>query len=330
MDKESKIDYVDFNDLPVLNEKEMTHENLNEQVLKLKEIPKWEVNFNAMQFMRSLNKQNNKLIKQVLPSALPFIEKLSNSIRSGVSKLSVILLGEILHLFCFESQNDYGLIYEMIKIVLHCSSSNKMFIKKDSLNILNYCAKFEKFQTFEFATILVELMRNDNATICDNCYEVFEGIQSFVTIDTNHIDVNVWKKFVNELENLYNKKKERYTKKCAKIINWLYDKIGIEQLKNILNQIELGDKFSFFEKCFNENSKRTTSTMSFRDFKKQKFSKRAFTQQLPASQILQQFPQDVQLPQQQPPQPPHQEENVTMDTEKVESSHVEEDVKMAG
>lgn len=162
----------------------------------------------------------------------------------------------------------------MIKIILHCSASKLQFIKSDSKNILNGCAKFEKFQTFEFSVILIELMRNDNFTICDNCFELFEGIKNFITIDVTKIDENVWKKFVLELENLYNKKKEKYTKKCGKIIQWIYGLLGQEQLKNILNQIQLSEKFAFFEKCFNENAKKTTSTMSFRDFKKQKFNKK--------------------------------------------------------
>ena len=96
---DQNIDYISSDKLPSLSEEQLSEENISSNLTKMVETPKWKLTFDAMIYFRSLNKQNPSLIKKIIPQLTKHLIKLSNSIRSGISKESIILVGEILQFF---------------------------------------------------------------------------------------------------------------------------------------------------------------------------------------------------------------------------------------
>jgi hypothetical protein len=78
LNSDPKIDYIDYSNLPELKEEQITEENINIQIKNLTELPKWEINFNALIFFRSLNKKNSNLLKKYIQILIPYLNKLSN------------------------------------------------------------------------------------------------------------------------------------------------------------------------------------------------------------------------------------------------------------
>ncbi|MCQ2819701.1 MAG: hypothetical protein MJ252_20745 [archaeon] len=268
MEQDKNINYPKFIELPDVPETELTDEKIAAYLQKLKPVNQWNVSFDAMNSLRCINKKNPAVIKKAIGELLPLLEKLSNSIRSALAMLCLIFLREILILFNMESINDYGPIYEIVRIVAHMSSTTKGFIKNDARKLLLETVKYPKYQTFHFVILLIELMKNDSAIICDNCFEAFESFKQYVEFNEKTADINVWIKFATEMEALYNKKKERYSKKCAKIFEWINAKYGAEKLLTFMTGINLKEKYELFQKCVVENTKTSTQGISLKEFKK--------------------------------------------------------------
>jgi hypothetical protein len=153
---EPHLEYVDYDKLPILKEEQMKDEFIITQIPRLNEIPKWEINFSTMIYFRCLNKQNPEKLKIILPKITPFLNKLSNSIRSGISKLSMILMGEILNSFSIEKNEDINLIKEIVGIVLHGTFSTKTFLKNTANNILkSNVVENSKYENFDFTNELI-------------------------------------------------------------------------------------------------------------------------------------------------------------------------------
>ena len=85
-DIDQNIDYISKDKLPLLSEDQLSQDNIFSNLQKLVETPKWKITFDSMIFFRSVNKQNPSLIKQIIPQLTKYLIKLSNSIRSGISK----------------------------------------------------------------------------------------------------------------------------------------------------------------------------------------------------------------------------------------------------
>ena len=191
---EPHLDYVDYDKLPILKEEQMKDEFIITQIPRLNEIPKWEINFSTMIYFRCLNKQNPDKLKIILPKITPFLNKLSNSIRSGISKLSMILMGEILNSFSIEKNDDIKLIKEIVGIVLHGTFSTKAFLKSTANNILkNNVIDNSKYENFDFTTELIDLMRNEKTIISDTAYNVYENIIKNIKLD--NINNDSWNNF---------------------------------------------------------------------------------------------------------------------------------------
>ena len=92
-------------------------------------------------------------------------------------------------------------------------------------------------------------------------------------INLGNITKECWINLVNKLDELHDKKREIYVKKVVKIISFLFDKIGKENIQKILVEINKGEKFDIYEQWMKQNVKKTTANMSFKDFKKQQLAK---------------------------------------------------------
>ncbi len=267
---EPHLDYVDYDKLPILKEEQMKDEFIITQIPRLNEIPKWEINFSTMIYFRCLNKQNPVKLKIILPKITPFLNKLSNSIRSGISKLSMILMGEILNSFSIEKNDDIKLIKEIVGIVLHGTFSTKAFLKSTANNILkNNVIDNSKYENFDFTTELIDLMRNEKTIISDTAYNVYENIIKNIKLD--NINNDSWNNFFIRIEELYDKKRDIYTKKCIKILNFFIEKMGKDVFMNKLKELGKEEKISLYENWIKLGTKKNIQTkMSFKEFRKLK------------------------------------------------------------
>ena len=267
---EPHLDYVDYDKLPILKEEQMKDEFIITQIPRLNEIPKWEINFSTMIYFRCLNKQNPDKLKIILPKITPFLNKLSNSIRSGISKLSMILMGEILNSFSIEKNDDIKLIKEIVGIVLHGTFSTKAFLKSTANNILkNNVIDNSKYENFDFTTELIDLMRNEKTIISDTAYNVYQNIIKNIKLD--NINNDSWNNFFIRIEELYDKKRDIYTKKCIKILNFFIEKLGQDVFMNKLKELGKEEKISLYENWIKLGTKKNIQTkMSFKEFRKLK------------------------------------------------------------
>ena len=267
---ETHINYGYYDKLPILKEEQMKDEFIITQIPRLNETPKWEINFSTMIYFRCLNKQNPDKLKIILPKITPFLNKLSNSIRSGISKLSMILMGEILNSFSIEKNDDIKLIKEIVGIVLHGTFSTKAFLKSTANNILkNNVIDNSKYENFDFTTELIDLMRNEKTIISDTAYNVYENIIKNIKLD--NINNDSWNNFFIRIEELYDKKRDIYTKKCIKILNFFIEKMGKDVFMNKLKELGKEEKISLYENWIKLGTKKNIQTkMSFKEFRKLK------------------------------------------------------------
>ena len=277
---EPHLEYVDYDKLPILKEEQMKDEFIITQIPRLNEIPKWEINFSTMIYFRCLNKQNPEKLKIILPKITPFLNKLSNSIRSGISKLSMILMGEILNSFSIEKNEDINLIKEIVGIVLHGTFSTKTFLKNTANNILkSNVVENTKYENFDFTTELIDLMRNEKTIISDTAYNVYQNIIKNIKLD--NINNDSWNNFFIRIEELYDKKRDIYTKKCIKILNFFIEKLGKDVFMNKLKELGKEEKISLYENWIKLGTKKNIQTkMSFKEFRKLK------TVKVPVDEII--------------------------------------------
>jgi hypothetical protein len=277
---EPHLEYVDYDKLPILKEEQMKDEFIITQIPRLNEIPKWEINFSTMIYFRCLNKQNPEKLKIILPKITPFLNKLSNSIRSGISKLSMILMGEILNSFSIEKNEDINLIKEIVGIVLHGTFSTKTFLKNTANNILkSNVVENSKYENFDFTTELIDLMRNEKTIISDTAYNVYQNIIKNIKLD--NINNDSWNNFFIRIEELYDKKRDIYTKKCIKILNFFIEKLGKDVFMNKLKELGKEEKISLYENWIKLGTKKNIQTkMSFKEFRKLK------TVKVPVDEII--------------------------------------------
>jgi hypothetical protein len=95
-ENDQNIDYISMDKLPVLSEDQLSQDNISLNLKNMIETQKWHATFDAIVFFRSVNKQNSSIIKKIISELIKYLPKLSNSIRSGISKEAIILVGEIL------------------------------------------------------------------------------------------------------------------------------------------------------------------------------------------------------------------------------------------
>ena len=272
-----KINYVDYNALQAIPDDKLTNESINHNIARLVEVPKWELNFESILFMRSLNKQNPLLLKQYLNQhTIALLEKLCMSIRSGLAKETIIFLGEILMNYTITSpENDYIVLNKLSEILLHCTFNSKGFIRDESKSqmkrSLDMNATF--INNFDYCIELIDLMKNAKSVISDNAYEMYEMLFPKVIID-NKVSNETWLKLIDKLDELYSKKRETYTKKATKIVTEIINKTGKDVFMEILISLNKKEKLETYETWIKLSEKKSSSAMSFKEFKKQQLSKK--------------------------------------------------------
>jgi len=277
LDNDPKIDYIDYSKLPELTEDQIKEENINIQIKNLTEIPKWEINFNALIFFRSLNKKNPILLKKYLPILIPLLKNLSISIRSGISKLTLILFGEILNSYEItknekeEEKKDYENLNKIFGIILNCTFSSKTFIKNEAKNCFekNVINNVIYGNNINIIIEFIDLMKNEKSVVSDNAFFVYENL--IKKIKFNEINNNDnWKTLFEKIDQLNEKKREIYTKKANKILVKIYNELKKEKFEMLLKEIGLEDKILIYNNIIEKNNKKNFgSQLSFKEFRQQ-------------------------------------------------------------
>ena len=245
---DQNIDYISLENLPILSEEQLSQENISSNLTKMVETPKWKLTFEAMVFFRSINKQNPSLIKNIIPQLSKYLIKLSNSIRSGISKESIILVGEIINNYINEKSEDLEIIKQLLNILIQCASSNKKFIKDTSNELIkNGIIKNKNYLNLETICIIIDLMKDKKSSVCEICNTLFDKI--------------------NEL---YSAKKEIYTKKCVKILEYFEKTLNKKNFEDLLNKLNRSEDYKKYEQWLILGTKKNSTQMSFKEFMKTK------------------------------------------------------------
>ena len=269
---DQNIDYISPDKLPILSEEKLSKQNISLNLTKMVETPKWQLTFDAMIFFRALNKQNPSLLKIILPDFIKFLPKLSNSIRSGISKEAIILVGEILSNYINENtNNDFEIIAKLINILFQSATSNKKFIKEASTELIETgFIKNNKYYNLDIICIIIDLMKDKKSSVCEICYNTYENMIKIIDIKNKDINDNTWNIFFDKINELYNAKKEIYIKKCVKILEYFQNTLGKNNFNDLLIKLNRENDIKKYENWIVLGSKKNSSQMSFKDFMKSK------------------------------------------------------------
>lgn len=265
---EQNIDYISIDKLPLLSEEQLSQENISSHLSRLVETPKWKLTFDSMVFFRSVNKQNPSLIKKIITQLTKYLIKLSNSIRSGISKEAIILVGEILNNFIKENTpEDFDIIKQLLNILFQCGTSNKKFIKETSNELIqNGIVNNKTYLNLETICIIIDLMKDKKSSICELCFKVYEQMIKNINLKNTDINENTWNKFFDKINELYAGKKEIYTKKCVKIIEYVEKNFEKKNFDELLNKLNRSEDIKKYEQWILIGTKKNSCQMSFKDF----------------------------------------------------------------
>ena len=269
---EQNIDYISPENLVNLTDAQLSQTNISLNLSNMVENPKWHLTFDSLVFFRCINKQNPSLLKTILSELIKYLPKLSNSIRSGISKEAIILVGEILSNYINENtDNDFVFIKQLLYILFQSATSNKKFIKEASIELIeNGLLKNNKYYNLDIINIIIDLMKDKKSTVCDVCYNAYDNLIKNIDIKNQDININTWNCFFDKINELYNAKKEIYIKKCVKILEYFENNLGKNKFDESLLKLNRGDDIKKYENWIKLGSKKNSTQMSFKDFMKSK------------------------------------------------------------
>ncbi len=248
-ENDQNIDYISTDKLPFLSEQQLSQDNISLNIKRMVETPKWKLTFDAIVFFRSLNKQNSALIKKIIPELIKYLPKLANSIRSGISKEAIILIGEIL--FNYNNENntfDFDIIKKLLYLLFQSATSNKKFIKDASNELIEASLiKNDKYYNLDIICIIIDLMKDKKSSVCEICYNTYENMIKIIDIKNKDISDNTWSIFFDKINELYNAKKEIYIKKCVKILEYFQNTLGKNNFNDLLIKLNRENDIKKYE-----------------------------------------------------------------------------------
>ena len=271
-ENEQNIDYISMDKLPVLSEDQLSQDNISLNLKKMIETPKWHATFDAIVFFRSVNKQNSSIIKKIISELIKYLPKLSNSIRSGISKEAIILVGEILLNYNNEkSAFDFDIIKKILYILFQSATNNKKFIKDASNELIEAgLIKNDKYYNLDIICIIINLMKDKKNLVCEICYNAYENMIKKIDIKNKDINDNTWNNFFEKINELYSAKKEIYIKKCVKILEYFQNNLEKNNFNELLTKLNRESDIKKYENWILLGSKKSSTQMSFKDFIKSK------------------------------------------------------------
>jgi len=271
-ENEQNIDYISMDKLPVLSEDQLSQDNISLNLKKMIETQKWHATFDAIVFFRSVNKQNSSIIKKIISELIKYLPKLSNSIRSGISKEAIILVGEILLNYNNEnSAFDFDIIKKILYILFQSATNNKKFIKDASNELIEAgLIKNDKYYNLDIICIIIDLMNDKKNSVCEICYNAYENMIKKIDIKNKDINDNTWNNFFEKINELYSAKKEIYIKKCVKILEYFQNNLEKNNFNELLTKLNRESDIKKYENWILLGSKKSSTQMSFKDFIKSK------------------------------------------------------------
>ena len=271
-ENDQNIDYISMDKLPVLSEDQLSQDNISLNLKKMIETPKWHSTFDAIVFFRSVNKQNSSIIKKIISELIKYLPKLSNSIRSGISKEAIILVGEILLNYNNEnSAFDFDIIKKILYILFQSATNNKKFIKDASNELIEAgLIKNDKYYNLDIICIIIDLMNDKKNSVCEICYNAYENMIKKIDIKNKDISDNTWNNFFEKINELYSAKKEIYIKKCVKILEYFQNNLEKNNFNELLTKLNRENDIKKYENWILLGSKKSSTQMSFKDFIKSK------------------------------------------------------------
>ena len=271
-ENDQNIDYISMDKLPVLSEDQLSQDNISLNIKNMIETPKWHATFDAIVFFRSVNKQNSSIIKKIISELIKYLPKLSNSIRSGISKEAIILVGEILLNYNNEnSAFDFDIIKKILYILFQSATNNKKFIKDASNELIEAgLIKNDKYYNLDIICIIIDLMNDKKNSVCEICYNAYENMIKKIDIKNKDINDNTWNNFFEKINELYSAKKEIYIKKCVKILEYFQNNLEKNNFNELLTKLNRESDIKKYENWILLGSKKSSTQMSFKDFIKSK------------------------------------------------------------
>ena len=271
-ENEQNIDYISMDKLPVLSEDQLSQDNISLNLKKMIETPKWHATFDAIVFFRSVNKQNSSIIKKIISELIKYLPKLSNSIRSGISKEAIILVGEILLNYNNEyTAFDFDIIKKILYLLFQSATNNKKFIKDASNELIEAgLIKNDKYYNLDIICIIINLMKDKKNLVCEICYNAYENMIKKIDIKNKDISDNTWNNFFEKINELYSAKREIYIKKFVKILEYFQNNLEKNNFNELLTKLNRESDIKKYENWILLGSKKSSTQMSFKDFIKTK------------------------------------------------------------
>ena len=113
-------------------------------------------------------------------------------------------------------------------------------------------------------------MNDKKNSVCEICYNAYENMIKKIDIKNKDINDNTWNNFFEKINELYNAKKEIYTKKCVKIIEYFENSLGKSNFDELLVKLNRTNDIKNYENWIILGSKKNSTQMSFKDFIKTK------------------------------------------------------------
>ena len=263
-----KIEYQTFENLLPFSNSEDYDKLYDIIIAYFNDDTNWLNQFEALNFLRRLNKYCPIIFNSILPNIVIFITKFTSSLRSNLSKLSIMLIKEIFYSKDFSSTN-FKLLKNLISAVTFQSASMKSFIKEESLVSLDALTNNFIFHNTFTLNYLIEEISSKSLLQSENSFNssiklIYNWTREDIFSGTNYLQ---WQGILIQIINIYSLKREPYIKRACKLLENLYTKFGEEDFQNILNSSSLGEiqKNLILSILKQADTKKKKTNESFRD-----------------------------------------------------------------
>lgn len=260
------VEYISCSDLKPF-ESDINLEGLIAELRKNTDInSQWTDQFEALNTIRRLNKFNSDIFKKIIYELCPVVCGLTTSIRSYITKMSIMLIKEIFNSSNLHSEDAF-VIKQLIMSTVGLLSHLNNFIKKEAASALEILANNPCYHNINTVLILISEIANRNLTISEGCYlHVEELLNKWDLKEFNKIKDEQWIALFGQIDNLYNLKREPYNKRACKLVENLANKIGDEAFEQKLNKLNYD--VTLFRSMIDSVRKKTKDKGTIKDFVK--------------------------------------------------------------
>lgn len=260
-----KIEYEIFDDLKEID----INTNLNNIYSDIEQEQDWVIQFQAINLLRQLNKFDFKTFALIFSKVIFYVKKLSASLRSNISKITLMLLTEIVN-YNPEHKNEINnWLPTMIASAAAQSSSNKHFIKEEVIKF--YSAISDNIFTYTCLALLLTEIKSKVLPASENSFNsAMKLIENWEW--ENFYSLKEWNNIFLAIINLYNLKREPYNKRSVKIYSLILDKLGKDSLDKKIKSCGNDGNLRMLDQIENDIANLTKSKSngfgSLKEFKK--------------------------------------------------------------